>query len=86
LDSFSNLKQTQFKKHLKRGVCSLFSFFSSIFKKPSPLGVAAFFPGFISVQQLASSRAPMNGSLAQSARPYGMVDLNGRVFLIGSSF
>jgi hypothetical protein len=86
LDSFSNLKQTQFKKPLKQGVCSLLSFFSSVFKKPSPAWVTAFFPGFISVQHLASSRAPMNGSLVCATKPQGKAVLNGRVFLIGSLY
>ncbi len=47
----------------------------SLFKKPSPLGVTAFFPGFISARREVSS-APMNGSLASS--------WGGRVSLISS--
>jgi hypothetical protein len=38
---------------------------SNLYKKPSPLGVTAFFPRFISVRRVVSG-APMNGSLTRS--------------------
>ena len=38
---------------------------SSVFKKPSPAEVTAFFPRFISVRRVVSG-APMNGSLTRS--------------------
>jgi hypothetical protein len=49
-------------------------------------GATAFFPGFISVQHLVSSRAPMNGSLVGSNRLQNRAEMNGRVFLIGSLY
>jgi hypothetical protein len=51
-----------------------------------PFGAAAFFPGFISVQHLASSRAPMNGSLVRSNWLQNQAEMSGRVFLIGSLY
>jgi len=49
-------------------------------------GATAFFPGFISVQHLVSSRAPMNGSLVRSNRLQNQAEMSGRVFLIGSLY
>jgi len=83
LDSFrSQQKQTQIQKPLLKGVWATLPIFSSKFKKPLSFGAAAFFPGFISVQHLASSRAPMNGSLVNSKRLQNQMEMNGRVFLM----
>jgi hypothetical protein len=87
LDSFkSQQNQTQIRKPLSKGVWAILSIFSSKFKKPLSFGATAFFPGFISVQHLASSRAPMNGSLVGSNRLQNQAEMNGRVFLIGSLY
>jgi hypothetical protein len=87
LDSFrSQQKQTQIRKPLLKGAWTILSIFSSIFKKPLSFGTTAFFPGFISVQHLVSSRAPMNGSLVGSNRLQNQAEMNGRVFLIGSLY
>jgi hypothetical protein len=83
LDSLrSQQKQTQIRKPLLKGVWATLSIFSSKFKKPLSFGATAFFPGFISVQHLASSRAPMNGSLVSSKRLQNQAELDGRVFLM----
>jgi hypothetical protein len=83
LDSFrSQQKQTQIQKPLLKGVWANLPIFSSKFKKPLSFGATAFFPGFISVQHLASSRAPMNGSLVNSKRLQNQMEMNGRVFLM----
>ena len=82
----SQQKQTQIRKPLLKGVWAILSIFSSTFKKPLSFGATAFFPGFISVQHQASSRAPMNGSLASSLMPQGITELSGRVFLNGSLY
>jgi hypothetical protein len=67
LDSIkSQQTNVNFQNPLLKGVLVTISIFLSKFKKPLPFGAAAFFPGFISVQHLASSRAPMNGSLVGS--------------------
>jgi hypothetical protein len=60
--------------------------FSKLFKKPLSAKITAFFPRFISVQHCVLGRMPMNGSLVCAALPQGKATLNGRVFLIGSSF
>jgi hypothetical protein len=87
LDSFkSQQNQTQIRKPLSKGVWAILSIFSSKFKKPLSFGATAFFPGFISVQHLVSSRAPMNGSLVGSKRLQNQAEMNGRVFLIGSLY
>jgi len=87
LDSLrSQQKQAQIRKPLLKGVWAILSIFSSTFKKPLSFGATAFFPGFISVQHLASSRAPMNGSLVRSNRLQNQAEMNGRVFLIVSSY
>jgi len=38
------------------------------------------------VQHQVSSRAPMNGSLANSLMPQGLMEWSGRVFLNGSLY
>jgi hypothetical protein len=87
LDSFkSQQNQTQIRKPLFKGVWTTLPVFSSKFKKPLPFGATAFFPRFISVQHLASSRAPMNGSLVGSNWLQNQAEMNGRVFLIGSLY
>jgi hypothetical protein len=87
LDSLrSQQKQTQIRKPLLKGARAILSIFSTTFKKPLPFGAAAFFPGFISVQHLASSRAPMNGSLVRSNWLQNQAEMSGRVFLIGSLY
>ncbi|APB98061.1 hypothetical protein A4F89_01265 [Polynucleobacter asymbioticus] len=87
MDSFkSQQNQTQIRKPLFKGAWAIISIFSSTFKKPLSFGTTAFFPRFISVQHLASSRAPMNGSLVKSKRLQNQVEMNGRVFLIGSLY
>lgn len=87
MDSFkSQQNQTQIRKPLLKGFWATLSIFSSKFKKPLSFGAAAFFPRFISVQHLASSRAPMNGSLVYSNMLQGKAEMNGRVFLIGSLY
>jgi len=87
LDSFkSQQNQTQIRKPLLKGFWATLPIFSSKFKKPLSFGTTAFFPGFISVQHLASSRAPMNGSLVFSKLPQGKAEMNGRVFLISSLY
>ena len=83
MDSFKGQhNQVNFQKPLIQGVCAAISIFLSKFEKPLPFGVAAFFPRFISVQHLASSRAPMNGSLVSSKRLQNQAELDGRVFLM----
>jgi hypothetical protein len=67
---------------LLKGVWAILSIFSSTFKKPLSFGATAFFPRFISVQRLASSRAPMNGSLVSSKGLQNLAELDGRVFLM----
>ncbi|QKM61793.1 hypothetical protein DCO16_01060 [Polynucleobacter antarcticus] len=87
MDSFkSQQNQTQIRKPLSKGAWITLSIFSSKFKKPFPFGVTAFFPRFISVQHLVSSRAPMNGSLVFSNMLQSKAEMNGRVFLIGSLY
>jgi hypothetical protein len=87
LDSFKGQQnQTQIRKPLSKGVWTILPVFSSKFKKPLPFWGTAFFPRFISVQHLASSRAPMNGSLVGSTRLQNQAEMNGRVFLIGSLY
>jgi hypothetical protein len=87
LDSFSNQQnQTQIRKPLIKGVWAILSVFSNTFKKPLSFGATAFFPRFISVQHLASSRAPMNGSLVKSNWLQNQAEMSGRVFLIGSLY
>jgi hypothetical protein len=68
------------------GVWTTLSIFFSKLKKPLSFGVTAFFPEFISVQHLASSRAPMNGSLVGPNWSQDQAEMNGRVFLIGSLY
>ena len=87
MDSFKGQhNQVNFQKPLIQGVCAAISIFLSKFEKPLPFGVAAFFPRFISVQHLASSRAPMNGSLVRFNLLKNKAEMNGRVFLIGSLY
>ena len=87
MDSIQNqVNQAKFRKPLLKGVLATLPIFFTAFKKPLPFGATAFFPGFISVQHQASSRAPMNGSLAFSLVPQGLKDLSGRVFLNGSLY
>jgi hypothetical protein len=87
LDSFkSQQNQTQIRKPLLKGFWANLSIFSHKFKKPLSFGATAFFPRFISVQHLASSRTPMNGSLVCSNLSQGKAEMNGRVFLIGSLY
>ena len=54
------------RKPLQQGDRTFFPIFSTLFEKLLPARAAAFFPGFISVQHLALSRAPMNGSLTRN--------------------
>ncbi|OIN00806.1 hypothetical protein A9236_06285 [Polynucleobacter sp. QLW-P1DATA-2] len=82
----SQQKQTQIRKPLLKGAWAILSIFSSTFKKPLSFGATAFFPRFISVQHLASSRAPMNGSLVSSKWLQNQAEMSGRVFLIGSLY
>ncbi|MBT8571535.1 hypothetical protein G6657_07610 [Polynucleobacter paneuropaeus] len=87
MDSIQNqVNQAKFRKPLLKGVWATFPIFFTTFKKPLSFGATAFFPGFISVQHQASSRAPMNGSLASSLMPQGITELSGRVFLNGSLY
>jgi hypothetical protein len=74
------------RKPLKQGDRISFPIFSNPFKKPLPAKVAAFFPGFISVQHQALGRAPMNSSLVSYMVPQGLIQSNGRVFSISSLF
>ncbi len=84
--AFRNRLQNQayFRSPSMKGVWILLSIFSSKFKKPLTFGAMAFFPRFISVQHLVSSRTPMNGSLVKANRSQNQAELSGRVFLIGS--
>ncbi|OLY95942.1 hypothetical protein BOQ04_06635 [Polynucleobacter sphagniphilus] len=82
----SQQTKVNFQNPSLKGIWSTISIFSSKFKKPLPFGASAFFPGFISVQHLASSRAPMNGSLVGSNLLQSKAEMNGRVFLIGSLY
>jgi hypothetical protein len=87
LDSISSQQnQTQIRKPLFKGVWATLPVFFTKFKKPLSFGAAAFFPGFISVQHLALSRAPMNGSLVRSKWLQNQAEMSGRVFLIGSLY
>jgi len=87
LDSIQNqVNQAKFRKPLLKGVWATLPIFFTTFKKPLSFGATAFFPGFISVQHQASSRAPMNGSLVGSNLLQSKAEMNGRVFLNGSLY